>query len=111
MKKILMALLLFAATSFSAFALCISRTFVAYDDGEYFGKLVLYGDCRVKLSTVDGENFDGTYYIDTDGGLEQGRQYSIVFNFSNGQKIYATYGYPVYGKQNVLLDGFLFEAK
>lgn len=110
MKKILLSFFVALFTIITANALCINRSFYAYDDGEYFGKLVLNNDCSFSLSTVDGEIFSGTYYIDTDE-LSRGSQYLIVFNLSNGRTIRTQYMYPMQGKQCIDLDGFLFEAQ
>lgn len=110
MKKIVLSLLIALFTTFSAQSLCVSRTFYAYDDGEYFGKLVLSSNCSFSLSTIDGESFSGTYYIDTDE-LSRGSQYLIVFNLSNGRTIRTQYMWPMQGKQCIDLDGFLFEAQ
>ena len=94
----------------TAQALCINRTFYAYDDGEYFGKLELKSDCSFTISTVDGESFSGTYYINTTEQLSPGSQYQIVFNMQDGRTIKTQYMWPKQGKQCVDLDGFLFEA-
>ena len=110
MKKILLSFFVALFTIITANALCINRSFYAYDDGAYFGKLVLNNDCSFSLSTVDGESFSGTYYIDTDE-LSRGSQYLIVFNLSNGRTIRTQYMYPMQGKQCIDLDGFLFEAQ
>ena len=120
MKKMLFFLMVLFVTIYSTQAaalkkmdtesLCINRTFVAYDDGDYFGKLELSSDCKFTLSTVDGEYFSGSYYIAANEGLEPGGMYTIVFNFSNGQTISTNYLCPLQGKQCISLDGFLFEA-
>lgn len=110
MKKVIFSLCLVLLGIINVNALCVSRTLYAYDDGKFFGKMILRNDCSFSISTVDGESFTGTYYIDSDEGLQSGATYTIVFNLSNGRTIRTSYMCPVYGKQCVNLDGFLFEA-
>lgn len=110
MKKILLSLVVAFFTIISAQALCINRTYYAYDDGKYFGKIELKSDCSFTISTVDGENFSGTYNINADV-LEKGSQYQIVFNISDGRTIKTQILCPLQGKQCIILDGFNFEAK
>lgn len=109
MKKFLLSLVVAFFSIITAQALCVSRTFYAYDDGEYFGKLELKSDCSFTITTVDGESFSGTYYINANE-LTKGSQYQIVFNMSDGRTIRTQYMWPTQGKQCVDLDGFLFEA-
>ena len=110
MKKILLSLIVAFFAIITAQALCINRTFYAYDDGKYYGKLELKSDGNFTISTVDGEKFSGTYYINADE-LEKGSQYQIDFNLSDGRTIKTQYMWPLRGKQCVDLDGFLFEAQ
>lgn len=109
MKKTLLSLLVALFFAINAQALCVSRTFYAYDDGEYFGKLELKSDCSFTITTVDGESFTGTYHMNA-SELAPGSQYQIVFNMSDGRTIRTQYMWPVQGKQCVALDGFLFES-
>ena len=106
MKKILLTLFVAFFTIITAQAICVNRTFVAYDDGEYYGKIELKSDSRFTISTVDGERFSGTYNIETDE-LEKGSQYRIVFKLSDGRTIKTQYMWPKQGKQCIDLDGFL----
>ncbi len=108
MKRIILSLVMAFATIISAHAMCMNRTFTAYDEGEYFGKIVLTDNCECTISTVDGERFTGTYNISSN--IDRGDQCQIVFYLSNGQTIKATYAWPVQGKKCILLDGFVFEA-
>ena len=110
MKKIILSLVVSFITVITAQALCINRSFYAYDDGEFYGKLELKSDCSFTISTVDGEKFSGTYSINADV-LEKGSQYQIVFNISDGRIIKTQYMCPLKGKQCIDLDGFLFEAQ
>jgi len=111
MKKIFISFLLALASITGLQALCVTRTMDAEVDGEYFGRLSLRRNCTFFLSTVDGESFRGTYYIDSDEGLQSGSTYTIVFNVSDGRTIRSVYMCPVYGKECVNLDGYLFEAQ
>lgn len=110
MKKILLSLIVAFFTIISAQALCINRTFYAYDDGKYYGKIELKSDGNFTISMIDGEKYSGTYYINADV-LEKGSQYQIVFNISDGRTIKTQYMLPLLGKQCIDIDGFLFEAK
>ena len=109
MKKSIFALLFIICASISAYALCINSSFYAYDDGEYFGKIVLTDECTCTISTIDGENFSGTYSISED--IKPGEITDITFYLSNGRTIRARYGWPTQGKRCILLDGFTFEVK
>lgn len=109
MKKILLTLFVAFFALIKAQAICVNRTFVAYDDGEYYAKLVLKSDGRFTVSSVDGESYSGTYDIDTDE-LEKGSTYRIIFKVSDGRTIKTVYMWPKQGKQCVDIDGFLFEA-
>lgn len=109
MKKSLIVIFFCIIASISAFAVCFNRTFYAYDDGEYFGKIVLTDECTCTISTVDGENFSGTYSISED--IRPGEITDIIFYLSNGQTIKARYGWPTQGKKCILLDGYTFEVK
>lgn len=106
MKKILTLFFAFVLT-LSANAVCVTKIFKAYDEGEYYGKIILGSNCRFSLSTVDGERFDGTYEIVADE-LIAGRQYSLYFYLSDGRKISATYAWGIQDGQSILLDGFVF---
>lgn len=110
MKNILLSLVVAFIAVITVQALCINRSFYAYDDGKYYGKLELKSDCSFTISTVDGEKFSGTYYINANQ-LEKGSQYQIVFNMSDGRTIKTQYMWPLQGKQCIDLDGFLFEAQ
>ena len=109
MKKILLTLFVAFFTIITAQAKYVNRAFVALDDGEYFAKLVLKSDGRFTVSSVDGESYSGTYYIDAEE-LEKGSQYRIIFEVSDGRTIKTMYMWPKQGKQCVDIDGFLFEA-
>ena len=109
MKKILLSLVVAFFTIITAQALCINRTFYAYDDGKYYGKIELKSDSRFTISTVDGERFSGTYNINAEE-LRKGSQYQIVFNISDGRTIKTQYMLPIQGKECIDIDGFLFEA-
>lgn len=110
MKKILLSLVVAFFTIVTAQALCINRSFYAYDDGKFYGKIELKSNGNFTISTVDGEKFSGTYNINADE-LEKGSQYQIVFNLSDGRTIKTQYMWPLQGKQCIDLDGFLFEAQ
>lgn len=109
MKKSLIAILFSIIASISGHAVCINCSFYAYDEGEYYGKIVLTDECTCTISTVDGENFSGTYSISEH--IEPGEITDITFYLSNGQTVRAKYGWPTQGKKCILLDGFTFEVK
>jgi len=109
MKKFLLTLFVAFFTIIAAQAICVNRTFTAYDDGEYFAKLVLKSDGRFTVTSVDGESYSGTYDIEADE-LEKGSTYRIILKVSDGRTIKTTYMWPKLGKQCVDIDGFLFEA-
>lgn len=106
MKKILTLFFAFIVT-LSANAVCITKIFKAYDDGEYYGKIVLGSNCRFMISTVDGERFEGTYEINADR-LTPGSQYSMYFYLNDGSKISASFFWGIQDGQSISLDGFLF---
>jgi len=110
MKRLFLVLVV-CITFISTYAVCINRSFTAYDDGEYFGSIQLTSDCRFTITTIDNERFTGTYDIKAEN-IERGYTYTIVFNVSDGRVIKGTYMLPTEeNKQYISLDGWLFEAK
>lgn len=112
MKKLFLSLLMvfMAIINVQAYD-CVKGEFTAEDGGNYFGTMILDEDCTFTITTVDDEEFSGTYTIDGFyGEISKGDEYVIVFKPSGRRSYEGKYVWE-WSEDNecVQLDGMVFQ--
>lgn len=110
MKKLFLSLLMVFMTIINVQAYdCVKGEFTAEDGGDYFGTMILDEDCTFTITTVDDEEFSGTYTIDGFyGEISKGDEYDIEFETSEGKKYRGKYMEWSASTECVQLDGMVF---
>ena len=111
MKKLFLSLLMAFVAIINVHAYdCVKGEFTAEDGGDYFGTMILEEDCTFTITTVDDEEFSGTYTIDgLYGEIRNGDEYVIEFETSEGQKYRGKYIWEwSTPTECVQLDGMVF---